>query len=60
MDTVMESTGKDKEKPGVVPAEEISGSDADKAYDKEGGFNGESAQKTESNSPKGADADSNE
>ena len=49
-----------EEKEGVVPAEEISGSDADKAYDKDGNFKGESDQERGTDSPEGSDADSDE
>jgi len=61
----MDNTAKDpkeKNKTGVVPAEEISGSDADKAYDQDGNFvsdNRSEEQKQErSGIPQGSDADS--
>lgn len=51
----------EKGKTGVVPNEEISGSDADKAYDEEGNFykqkqTGEGGSE-KSDSPEGSDAE---
>lgn len=50
----------DKGMTGVVPNEEIKGSDADKAYDENGNFGKRKSQEQEpakSNVPPGADAD---
>lgn len=56
--------GEEQEKPktGVIPDDQLSGSDADKAYDKDGNFeklNPDSDGISNSDdSPKGSDADS--
>ncbi|RNL55759.1 hypothetical protein [Pedobacter jejuensis] len=59
----MENNKKEEEKGkvGVVPAEDITGSDADKAYDENGDFakpqvDDKDAKKTDT--PPGSDADS--
>jgi hypothetical protein len=57
----METKNKDK-KEGVVPKEEISGSDADKAYDQEGNFGKTSTEENnedDKSEQKGSDADTN-
>lgn len=57
----METKNKDK-KEGVVPKEEISGSDADKAYDQEGNFGKTSTEENNEDDKleqKGSDADTN-
>jgi hypothetical protein len=61
---IMTSIANNKEKVGVVPKEQISGSDADRAYDKDGNFVNESeAGDTGSEGsgiPDGSDADTDE